>query len=280
MIGEETAKDVVMRPGVTIGGRIDEAGVGPLGGVTVTVVSGPNAGMQGTSADWGPYSVGPILPGDVTLRASKPGYESVERTVQATVNTYQVDFTLKWSYGTCLSSVDPVLVDRFPSAGGIVAVDVRANPERTWTSTTETPWIEMLTGNGKGPGIARFRVLPHPAGVIQARSGGVMIRCSPSEAQRVAVNQLPDCQTTVRWHPSSPQTFPAGGGTGRLIVQNGVAGCRSTDVSEVPWITLAGAGSYMTGEVHFIVHPNSTGVARTGTIAIGEARWQVTQQSE
>jgi hypothetical protein len=278
-IGEELVKDFAMRPGVMVGGRTNEAGVGPLGGVTVAVTSGPNAGLETTSTSWGVYSFGPIAPGEFTIRASKAGYDSVERTVHATVDAYANDFTLKWSYGTCLTLVTPVLIDRFPSAGGTATVTVDANRDRSWTSTTGNTWIEVTSGaTGAGPGTVQFRVLPHALGALETRSDAVTIRCSATEAQNVWVNQLPNCETKLEWAAGSPQVFPAAGGTGRVLVKNGVTGCRSQDVSEADWIILVGAGSYMTSEVNFIVRPNTTGAARTGVVVAGETRWAVAQQ--
>ncbi len=279
-IGEQLVKDFSMRPGVVVSGRTSEVGVGPLGSVTIAVISGPNAGVQVTSTSWGAYGLPPIAPGDFTLRASKAGYESIDRSVHATVDTPSTDFTLKWSYGTCLTSVTPVFIDRVPSRGGTATVAIGANPDRRWTATPDSPWIEITSSaSGTGSGTVLLRMLSHAAGALESRSGVVMIRCSATEGQNVWINQLPDCQTSVDWAPGSPHVFPAAGGTGHLFARNGVAGCRSKDVSEADWITLAGAGSYMTGEVHFIVAPNPTRVARTGVIVIGEVRWEVKQES-
>jgi hypothetical protein len=279
-IGQELVKDFTLRPGVSVGGQTSELGVGPLGGVTITVTSGPNTGVQTTSTSWGVYGLGPIAPGDLTLRASKPGYDSVERTVHATVNEYAIDFVLRWAYGTCLTSVSPVLFDRFPSAGGTATVAVVATRDRSWTAESDNAWIEVTSGAAStGSGTVLLRVLPYPVGAVESRSGAVMVRCSAAEGQNVWVNQLPNCQTSLQWAPGSPQLCPAAGGTGRILVHNAAGGCRSQDVSESEWIRLVGAGSYMTREVNFIVAPNTTHAARTGVIVVGETRWEIVQQS-
>jgi len=278
-VDKDATQNFTLLPGVQIGGFIEEAGVGRLGGATVEMISGPDAGAMTTSTSWGAYGFGYVLPGEMTLRASKPGYDSVERTIRAEVDQHGINFTLKWAYGTCLTAVDPVLFERVPSAGATRMVSVRANDGRSWTATSADSWIEVASGStGAGFGTVLLRVLPHPLGALQARRGALMIRCGGGGGQNVWVDQLQDCQTRLEWAPGSPVAFPAAGGTGRVLVYNGVSGCRSQDVSEVSWIRLAGAGSYMTGEVNFIVEPNATGAARIGVIVVNEARWEILQE--
>jgi len=56
-----------------------------------------------------------------------------------------------------------------------------------------------------------------------------------------------------------------------------VPGCNSSDYTDVDWLFLAGVRSDLSGEINFGVLPNPTGVARTGTIIVGETRWTVKQ---
>jgi hypothetical protein len=76
----------------------------------ITVTSGPNVGVQTTST--GPWTVASncrrCCTGDFTIRASKAGYDGVDRMVHATSDTYLGDVTLKWAYGSCLASAAPV----------------------------------------------------------------------------------------------------------------------------------------------------------------------------
>ena len=51
--------------------------------------------------------------------------------------------------------------------------------------------------------------------------------------------------------------------------------CRANDYSEVDWVTLAGVGSYRSGEVNVGVLRNPPRAGRTATIVIGEIRWTV-----
>src|SRR5206468_3146956 len=116
VIGVDLTKDFTLFPGVVISGSTSELGILPLGGVIITVTVGPNAGTQTTSSR-GPGVIGgwilpPVLPGDITFRASRPGYDTVERTIHAAVDTWVGDIQLRSSYAACLTSVAPVLVDR------------------------------------------------------------------------------------------------------------------------------------------------------------------------
>jgi hypothetical protein len=55
-------------------------------------------------------------------------------------------------------------------------------------------------------------------------------------------------------------------------------GCAWTAVSSVPWIAVtSGPGGTGAGVVQFTVDANTTGVARTGTIAIGGNTFSVSQ---
>lgn len=83
----DTQLTIVMRPGVQVIGGITDTAGNQLGGVTVTILSGVNAGVTATS-DVGPGGViGSyilhVLPDTFTIRASKQGYASIERAVDA-----------------------------------------------------------------------------------------------------------------------------------------------------------------------------------------------------
>jgi hypothetical protein len=67
--------------GFSVSGRTSEPALGPLGRVKVEVISGTNAGASTISPSWGTYGLQHLLPGTFTLRASKAGYDSIERTI-------------------------------------------------------------------------------------------------------------------------------------------------------------------------------------------------------
>jgi hypothetical protein len=277
-ITDGTVKDFTLRPGVVVSGRTVEAGVGPLNGVTITVTSGPNTGLQSTSAPpLGGFSLRPMLPGDFTIRASKAGYDSVDRAVHAMADTH-LEISLKWAYGSCLTSVAPLLFERVPAAGARENVAVQAQGRRSWTATPNVSWVKVsANARANGSAILQFDVQAHQIGALDVRSGAIEIRCSETEGQNIWITQGADCQATVEPDGSTPRVFPREGGVGRLLVRFGVPGCRARDYSDVDWISLPGAGSYMTGVVNLLVQSNQTGVPRTGTIVVGEIRWTVRQ---
>jgi len=278
-IAEGAVKDFTLRSGVIVSGRTVEAGVGPLNGVMITVTSGPNAGVQTTSGGpLGGFSLPPVLPGDFTIRASKAGYDGVDRAVHATADTYLGDITLKWAYGSCLTSVAPVLFDRVPAAGASASVAVQTQGTRNWTAKPNVSWVGVVANaSASGSTTLQFQVQPNPIGALEIRSGAIEIRCSETEGQNIWITQMVNCQTTVEPDAKTPRVFPAQGGIGRLLVRFGVPGCHSRDYSEVDWMFLAGVNSYVSGEVNFGVLRNPTGVERTGTMVVGETRWTVKQ---
>jgi hypothetical protein len=78
---------------------------------------------------------------------------------------------------------------------------------------------------------------------------------------------------------STPATFPATGGGGSLVVHTLQPSCHWFYRSQVDWIITTGVpegrGDVSVG---FIVKPNSSGIARTGKLVVGETEWDVKQQ--
>jgi hypothetical protein len=283
-VSGDTVFDLTIRAGIYIVGKVLEVGVGPLDDVTVEVISGPGTGRSTLTGHpiAGQYLLDHLLPGDLTLRASKAGYETLEQTVRAMTNIGNIDFSLKWAYGTCLQSVTPVSFAPYPSAGGIETVTVSATAGRRWTVTPDSPWMELLSpATQTGSGQVMFRVLSNPAGPMLPRRGALMIRCSGSEGQNVWVNQNPACQVRLESAPDSPAVFGADGGIGHLLLHVGTPSCRWQFTSQTDWIRTNGISQWsgdLSVGVFFVVSSNATGMERTGTIVVGETPWQVTQR--
>jgi hypothetical protein len=271
--------DVSLRVGFVISGRVTEDGLGLLRDVTVAIVSGTNAGTSAVSGGaLGFYRLEHLLPGTFTIRASKFGYDAVERTMTASSDT-TVDFTLRSSYGACLRSVDPVLFERVPSAGAELRISVTANPERRWTATPTDSWIRAIAGAaGAGDGTVVLSVAPAEAGRTEARAGTLRIGCAPDEGQTVKVSQLPDCRISLQG-AGAAVSFPREGGTGELSVRTGTPGCSWSAFSQDDWMHTVGVrDSHGDGQIRFVVQPNQTGAPRTGTLVVGESEWKVQQQ--
>jgi len=275
--------DVTLIRGISIYGHVFEFGVGPLSNATVEVTSGPNRGLKTqTRSEDGLYYLDYILPGDLTLRAGKAGYDSVDQALHvADANVNNVDFTLKWSYGTCLRSVAPLLFDHYTARGGTEIVGVVANGGHHWEMTADSPWIEVVSPYRQtGPAQMTFRIQPYPSGATLPRSGALQIRCSPSEGQNVWINQQPDCAVQLRSAADSPSEFSAAGGRGHLLMQVGVASCAWHFRSLTDWIATVGVSQgdgNFSGDLYFIVQPNMTGAERTGRLVISETEWVVRQ---
>jgi hypothetical protein len=209
-VAADTVFDITFPLTVYVVGKVTELGVGPLNGVTVEIVSGPNKGRSHVTGMpvTGQYFIDHLVPGEFTLRASKAGYETFEATVVANAIT-NLDFTMKWSYGTCLLSVAPVLFDLYKSGGGTEIVSVGATPGRTWSATPDSPWIEVAPRSHTGSGQLTFRVQEYPIGATEPRKGAVLIRCSALEGQNVWITQMPNCQISLDPARGTPASFPA-----------------------------------------------------------------------
>lgn len=274
--------DFTLQPGIAISGLVTEAGVGPLENATVEVIAGPSAGAKGTTGPPGVpgrYIVSHVLPGDITVRASKAGYESVEQRVHADESTSSVDFSLKWAYGTCLRSVSPVLFDQYLSAGGRERVVVDAAPDRRWTVIPDVPWLQASAEPHTGSGAFEFTVLPHDPPAVDFRRGALMIRCSETEGQNVWVSQFVRCDVHLDAAADSASIFPSSGGQGHLKVHTATPGCHWLARSTTDWIRPVGVSSwYGDLDVYFVVAANPDTRQRMGTFTVGETVWTVTQQ--
>ncbi len=261
-------------------GKVTESGVGPLGGVKVEITSGPNVGRNATTdTSVGQFWIDNLVPGELAFRASKYRYDSVERTVGVNLST-NLDFTMKWSYGTCLTSVPQVLFDLYKSAGGTETIAVGATPGRLWSATPDSPWIDVISPTPRvGSGPLTFRVRQYAEDATEPRRGTILVRCSESEGQNVWIDQVPNCRVSLEPTASTLATFPATGGGGSLVVHTLQPSCHWFYRSQVDWIITTGVpegrGDVSVG---FIVKPNSSGIARAGKLVVGETEWDVKQQ--
>jgi hypothetical protein len=282
-ISDDTTFDLTLRVGISVLGDVTELGVGPLDDVAIEVVSGLNAGRNTLTGHpiAGRYLFDHMLPGEFTLRASKMGYDAVEQTVRADATISNVNFLLKWSYGTCLQSVSPVVFDPYPSAGGTETVVVNASAGRRWTVIAD-PWIEILSpASQTGSGQVRFRVTANASDSTNPRRGAVMIRCSASEGQNVWITQNPACHVRLESAPDSPAVFDSEGGIGHLLLHVDSVSCRWTFTSQTDWIRTSGITEWngdLLGGVRFVVSRNTTGIERVGTVVLAETTWQVRQR--
>ncbi len=182
----------------------------------------------------------------------------------------------------CTYRVAPVTFS--PCMGeGTQTTEVTTGPGCTWTATSDAGWLTITSGrSGSGSGRITFR---YTSNYLAPRTGVVRVRWpSPTEGQNVRVNQA-----GCRYGVSQPTTgFTAAGGNGSfdVVQQSDPTECGGATqdrcvwsaVSRVPWITIT-TSMPRTGDdrVRFTVAPNTTGGARTGTIAIADKTIQITQ---
>ena len=155
-----------------------------------------------------------------------------------------------------------------PAGGGSGQVGVSVAAGCAWTAASNVPWIQITSATtGTGPGQVAFTAAASSEG---ARTGTLTIG-----GRTFTVNQAAAaCSYTLS---SSGQSVPAAGGTGTVNVATG-GGCSWTAVSNHPWLTVtAGESGTGNGAVSFAAEPETTGIARTGTLSIGGQTFTVTQ---
>jgi hypothetical protein len=201
-------------------------------------------------------------PGSVQFAAAPNS--SAART--ATITAAGQTFTVMQDSG-CSVSVAPDTIAE-PAAGGSQNVGVTTAPECSWTASSSAPWI-AITPPDSGMGNGNVQL------AIQANTGPARSGTASIAGRTVTVNQETGC--TVSIAPSA-QPVPGGGGMGSITVTT-PADCPWTATSNnTDWLTVtAGATGTGPGTVQFNAVPNTSGAPRTGTIAIGNQTFTVTQ---
>ena len=154
------------------------------------------------------------------------------------------------------------------STGGSGVVTVATQPECAWNAASEASWISGITPtSGQGNGEVHFQVSTNP--IATARQGDVVLN-----DVHVHVTQ-PGAVCQIAISPANLDV-PTGGGTGSIAVTS-ATGCGWAASSGAPWITVtSGANGSGNAAVGFSVAANA-GATRSGTIAIGEQVFVVTQ---
>lgn len=154
-------------------------------------------------------------------------------------------------------------------SGGYGVVDVKSNAGCAWTAVSNDSWIKVDYGASEtGNARVSFSTAPNNTGL--ARSGTITIA-----GQTVMVNQLDVCTYSLS---TTEGNYGANTGTGAVVVYTG-AGCASTAVSNVSWITVtsnaSGTGNNLL--VLFSVAANTGTTTRTGTLTIAGQTYTVVQ---
>ena len=168
----------------------------------------------------------------------------------------------------CTFSLAPTS-QTFTSAGGTGTVNVITQNGCFYNVfSNDSAFITVTSGTtGSGPGTVTYTVAPNSG---PARTGAITI----ADIQFI-VNQESGCVYTLS--PTS-STFTPAGGTGSFNVTVSNSQCPFAAVSNVPWITITNGSGTGSGMVGFTVAAND-GLARSGTITVGDKTYTVNQSS-
>ncbi len=207
-------------------------------------VTAPLGGGRGTGNGLISYSV----------RANTGG-----TTRTGTIQVGPLRFSVQQPGGVCTQTLNPTQVS-LPAAGGNGTVQVTSGC--AWTAGSNATWISLTGGTSSDrDGTLAYSVQANTQG--QARSGTVRIG-----NQTFTVNQA-GAGCAVALTPTSANV-PAEGGTGSVAA---AATCAWAAIASDAWISVTPG----TASVSYTVAANNTGSPRSGSIAIGNQVFAITQ---
>jgi len=236
---------------------------------SITVTALPEcAWTASTSASWlsGLSPTSGQGNGTVAFRAAAND-GSLAREGMILVNNEQARVSQR---APCRYTLSPATQTIATSGGASTVTVTTTDVDCAWTATTDAAWISLTAPtSGTGAGVIALTVPPNPGA---ERTGAITVA-----GQRATVIQSsaapPNCNTTIS--PTS-QNVPAAGGSGSISVQS-QSTCDWAVASDVPWITVtSGPTGRGNAVVAFAVATNA-GAARTGTIAIANRTFTVSQ---
>jgi hypothetical protein len=209
--------------------------------------------------------------------------ETAARTGRIDVNGHTFTITQAGAAGTCDYEVAPVTIDVCMSVPMDLSTVVTTQAGCQWTATADASWISILRGDSaSGTGPVTFRVSDN---WDDPRAGTIMVRWPTVTAgQNVRIAQA-GCRYGVS---TTAITVPAAGGSASFDVlqQSEPISCGGalqdrclwSAQADAPWLRITTAMP-RTGDdrVTFTADPNTTGVARTGTIVVRSQVVRVTQ---
>ncbi len=143
---------------------------------------------------------------------------------------------------------------------------VTAGPGCTWNASSTASWISLAPPTaGTGDGSVSYTVA---ANTGSARNGTITVG-----GQTFTVNQASGCSFTVT--PPTQTSFTALGGTASVRVTASNSAC-TWQASSSSWINIPPSGTG-TGDVNFVVTPNTTLANRNGTITVAGQTFNITQ---
>jgi hypothetical protein len=174
-------------------------------------------------------------------------------------------YTVTQAAAACTFSISPS-TSTVTSAGGSGSSTITATPGCSWTAASNVAWISVTSGaSGTGNGSTAFSVASYTG--TTDRTGTLTIA-----GRTFTVTQSSTCVFTLV--PDSRQANK-NGDTGIVSVSVGT-GCTWTPSTTFAWISVTG-GATGSGQVNYTIEPNATAIQRTGTIAIGNKTFTITQ---
>ena len=177
--------------------------------------------------------------------------------------------------GSCAFTINPT-GQTYSASGGSGSISITppgGNCATGWTASTAASWITITSGSsGNGSGTVAYSVSAN-SGVNQ-RTGTISVA---GELFLVTQNASAGC--TYSLSPSS-QSFGASGGAGNFNVTTS-AGCGWSAASSASWITVSsGNGGSGSGSVSYSVAAMDGTTPRTGTIAVANQVFTITQSTQ
>jgi hypothetical protein len=169
---------------------------------------------------------------------------------------------------SCSYSISPT-VQGVAFGGGTATATVTASTGCAWTAKSNSSWITVTAGaSGSGNGSVTYKASANSGA---GRSGSLTIAGKTLTVGQAAVN----CAYAIS--PGS-QSVGSGSATGSVNVTTS-ASCGWGASSNASWITLtSGAGGTVgNGKVNYSVQANTTGASRSGTVAVADKTFTVTQ---
>ncbi|GEM_PF-409650 len=169
---------------------------------------------------------------------------------------------------SCITGITPP--SRSVGATGASAtVTVTAPLNCNWTAQSLASWISITSG-GNGPGSKTLKYAVATNTSTSPRTGVILI----GDKQHTVVQSGVTCNYSI--NPTS-ESFASTGGGGTVNVTT-TTGCDWTAVSNAGFISVTGGASATgSGQVSFTVDPNTSSIARSGTMTIAGHTFTVNQ---
>ena len=181
-------------------------------------------------------------------------------------NTYYVTQQAAVIVPSCSYQLDST-GDAVGFAGDTLEIGVTTGSGCSWTTSSQAPWITVLSGSGVGSGVARLGVLANTGG---ARTGTATIAGRP-----FTVTQQAALQTCTYAIDSTGASVGSAGGPVQFGVTAGT-GCPWTASTTASWITVQNGTGSGNGTVQLSIAANG-GPSRVGTVTVGGRTFTVSQ---